>query len=1041
MNPITSITEEGQPYNTYYGNSGRLLSDRYVCQSRQGQLNPYSCLNSKEYSKNPQQYTSMYKSTSSSVKKMVRLGTHELELDRVRDGLIELMLVRYVPGKCPNEDYAELQRLRTKCDKLEIMMRALRPMNATITNATLEETIDKYSEKLKDREKSVQALVKELTLLTERQNLTGVGTDNGSDGSRGNWTGQGIPDLGNMTEDQLKGIFAQINQEQFEEIGANLLERERVECQKYYDYARTARFLSLAMRTGLGSSDTATVDDVKNLMVSLSMFHDPLAAYRDRALYVMAATYNSSRIVLNTKIQKILDTLGSNGSNFNLDANHLYFFYGVGVPKWFDDMVGVLCGEIDKPDERRNYFKSGAKIYPTQVNGENKLFKTFSIRRMVDQTVQADLKYMVAADLVDPPITNKTTFFNTELNPVKIRTYGPDTAYHFSQFNRCFGLHKYQPVNSKEINRNGRRLKGGGVTKGIMGEVRPSLFTDIELLVHMAMMHYYPTKMDYYEKFVARIYDVITNELDVVIEAVTTLVRVIHNDLTETSKLLVSDTNGIVVKSGTNTTGAISLPGMSASTMQRTQQCNIFLPPVAGEGISQQKEIVFRDDPLPSFFVQHIKELVMPIRIRHSVMNLDGGMNEITSTLFQRSLRARGFSPGEINRHMGTPMSPIRINDSSCMDSSIPHWTDDTYKRTPFGAIINFDEDFLRELKRLKRSEAISDGIWASGLKKGLVGSPSGPECASQVYPLTELTTDQINKLPTLRSLYAQIAGAALVMYLDSMESGISACTSLKRAVRRILEDTIIPCNRSETVDYMTSFEVRPGMLTAFSIGSVQDDKNLNVWNGYTNYLGKKEFYEKGSHRRALLDSFGTYIHHMPNMKTIPPFYNISRKKDTFERLSPGLYGLNSVKNIIDRDKAHMTDLDIMEDILDTTHLNRWLDSTPDMVLDHMIAILAHTQHDRSIVKAAFMNYAISSTLRGTENEEATKYLLSPPNFYYGNGSIDFYTDPANSVVPAFSKTNLAAFPSGLMARKHHIDKFLYTSSTTLWHWIYLYGT
>ena len=51
---------------------------------------------------------------------------------------------------------------------------------------------------------------------------------------------------------------------------------------------------------------------------------------------------------------------------------------------------------------------------------------------------------------------------------------------------------------------------------------------------------------------------------------------------------------------------------------------------------------------------------------------------------------------------------------------------------------------------------------------------------------LTELTIDQINKLPTLRSLFAQIAGAALVINLDSKESGISANLYQKQAVERI---------------------------------------------------------------------------------------------------------------------------------------------------------------------------------------------------------------------------------------------------------------
>ena len=94
--------------------------------------------------------SSLYQSPCSVLNNMAKLGTRELEKEKVRDGLIELMLVRYVPGKHPNEDYAELQRLRTQNQKLEIMMRALRPMSATITNATLQETIDSYSATLKE---------------------------------------------------------------------------------------------------------------------------------------------------------------------------------------------------------------------------------------------------------------------------------------------------------------------------------------------------------------------------------------------------------------------------------------------------------------------------------------------------------------------------------------------------------------------------------------------------------------------------------------------------------------------------------------------------------------------------------------------------------------------------------------------------------------------------------------------------------------------------------------------------------------------------
>ena len=225
----------------------------------------------------------------------------------------------------------------------------------------------------------------------------------------------------------------------------------------------------------------------------------------------------------------------------------------------------------------------------------------------------------------------------------------------------------------------------------------------------------------------------------------------------------------------------------------------------------------------------------------------------------------------------------------------------------------------------------------------------------------------------------------------------------------------------------MTSFEVRPGMLTAFSIGSVKTDKDKPIWNGHVNHMSKRDFYKAAPHRRALIDSFGGYIHHIHNMREVPPFYTLSPVRNTFEQLSPGLYGLNSVRKIADRDKAHMTDLELMEDILDTEKLNRWLDINQELVLDRMIEILAHTHHDRAIVKAAFMNYALSNTLRGTEDEEATKYLLSPPNFHYGNGSIDFYTDPGNGVVPASSQSNLGTFPSGLLARKHHIDSFVYT--------------
>ena len=569
--------------------------------------------------------------------------------------------------------------------------------------------------------------------MKDRQSLKGVCINN-IDSCNSN----SIPDLSNITEEQQRGIFAQITQEQFEQIGSILLDQERIECQKYYAYARTSRFLSMSMRTALGENDRATTDDVKNLIVSLGLFHDPLAAFRDRALYVLAATYNSSRNVLSTTVQTILNTLGSNGSKFNTDANHLYFFYGVGVPKWFDDMVGILCGELDERDGSRTYFSTGEKVFPSQVNGENKLFKTFYIRRMIDQTVDGNLKYMVPLDHIHLSNADKTTFFNTELTPVKIRTYGVDTAYHFSQFNRCFGLHKYKPVNAKEVTANGKRLKGGGNSKGVMGEVRPSLFTDIQLLTDMAMMDYYGNKVDYYEKFIARIHDVMTNEMDIVCKAVDKLVSKVLDHLK--NKVWVGDKDGVVLTSNTHTTGAVSVTGVSASAMKRTQQATVNVPPNAETVTSQQVEFQLRNDPLPGFFIHHITELMIPVRIRHAVMNLNGSINDITSTLIQRNLNAHGLSSDGITRQTGSARNPIRMNNtssSSSVDNDVSMWT--KYMQMPFGAILNFDEQFLKELRSLKRSEAISNGVWGNGLKKGNIGSSNGPRCASEVYPFDRI--------------------------------------------------------------------------------------------------------------------------------------------------------------------------------------------------------------------------------------------------------------------------------------------------------------